>query len=54
MHSGTYLPEVAEEMGWTRTEFLEHCCVEKAGLPPDAWKRGADIYVYSSEILSED
>ena len=51
--SGTYLPEVATEMGWDRVEFLEHCCVEKAGLSPDAWKGDADIYVYSSQILDE-
>ncbi len=51
--SGTYLPEVAIEMGWNRTEFLEHCCVEKAGLPKDAWQKGADIYIYSSQIIDE-
>ncbi len=50
---GTYLPEVAVEQGWDRIEFLEHCCVEKAGLPRDAWKKGADIYIYSSQVLSE-
>ena len=50
---GTYLPEVATEMGWDRTEFLEHCCVEKAGLDRDAWKHGALIYIYSSQILSD-
>lgn len=51
--SGTYLPEVAEEMGWNKEEFLEHCCVEKAGLPRDAWKKGAEIYIYSSQVLKE-
>jgi AmmeMemoRadiSam system protein A len=50
---GTYLPEVATEMGWNRTEFLEHCCVEKAGLPRDAWKHVAEVYIYFSQILSE-
>ena len=50
---GTYLPEVATEQGWNKIEFLEHCCAEKAGLPRDAWKKGADIYIYSSQILSE-
>jgi AmmeMemoRadiSam system protein B/AmmeMemoRadiSam system protein A len=50
---GTYLPEVAVEQGWTREEFIEHCCVEKAGLPPDALKRGAELYVYTSQILEE-
>ncbi|HDQ45614.1 MAG TPA: AmmeMemoRadiSam system protein B [bacterium] len=51
--SGTYLPEVATEMGWNREQFLSSCCADKAGLPPDAWKRGADIFVYTSQILSE-
>ena len=50
---GTYLPEVATEQGWNKIEFLEHCCVEKAELSKDAWKKGADIYIYSSQILSE-
>jgi len=50
---GTYLPEVATEQGWNKIEFLEHCCVDKAGLSKDAWKKGADIYIYSSQILSE-
>jgi AmmeMemoRadiSam system protein A len=51
--SGTYLPEVATDMGWNRIQFLESCCEEKAGLPADAWKDGADIYIYSSQILKE-
>jgi AmmeMemoRadiSam system protein B/AmmeMemoRadiSam system protein A len=51
--SGTYLPEVATELGWDRIEFLEHCCVEKAGLARDAWKKGAEIFVYTSSVLDE-
>jgi MEMO1 family protein len=51
--SGTYLPEVATEMRWNRIQFLESCCEEKAGLPADAWKTGADIYIYSSQVLEE-
>jgi len=50
---GTYLPEVAVEQGWDRQEFVEHCCMEKAGLPRDAWKTGAELYIYSSQILTE-
>ena len=50
---GTYLPEVATELGWNREEFLSHCCAEKAGLSPDAWKTGAEIYIYASQILDE-
>jgi hypothetical protein len=51
--SGTYLPEVATELGWNREQFLTRCCEEKAGLAPDAWKKGADIYIYTSQVLSE-
>jgi AmmeMemoRadiSam system protein B/AmmeMemoRadiSam system protein A len=53
MRSGTFLPEVATDMGWDRIQFLEYCCAEKAGLPADAWKKGADIYIYTSQILKE-
>ena len=49
---GTYLPEVATEQGWSREELLSHCCRDKAGLSPDAWKQ-ADIYIYSSQIIDE-
>ncbi|NQT26097.1 AmmeMemoRadiSam system protein B [candidate division KSB1 bacterium] len=51
--SGTYLPEVATDLGWTKEQFLESCCAEKAGLAPDAWKTGADIFIYTSQILSD-
>jgi AmmeMemoRadiSam system protein B/AmmeMemoRadiSam system protein A len=50
---GTYLPEVAVELGWNREEFLSHCCAEKAGLSADAWKKDAEIYIYSSQIIGE-
>ena len=49
-HAGLLLPQVAVEYGWDREEFLEHTC-EKAGLPRDAWREGAEIYVYSGEIF---
>jgi AmmeMemoRadiSam system protein B/AmmeMemoRadiSam system protein A len=52
-HSGTYLPEVATELNWTKEEFLSHCCANKAGLPADAWKKGAEIFIYGSQILDE-
>ena len=40
-------------MGWNRREFVEHCAEEKAGLAPDAWEKGAEMYIYTSQILSE-
>ncbi len=49
---GVFLPQVAEETGWSRDEFLSHLCSEKAGLPPDAWRRGADLYVFTVQSFS--
>ena len=39
-HRGLLLPQVAPEWGWDREAFLAQTC-HKAGLPRDAWKRGA-------------
>ncbi len=52
--TGCFLPQVATDMGWTREEFLSQCCSIKAGLSPDAWKKGGvDVYIFTSEIISE-
>lgn len=47
---GLLLPQVAVENGWTRDEFLEEACL-KAGLGPDAWKKGAEIYTFQAVIF---
>lgn len=49
-HSGTFLPQVAEEVNWTKEEFLGHCARDKAGLPWDEWK-DAELYTYKVEIV---
>jgi AmmeMemoRadiSam system protein B/AmmeMemoRadiSam system protein A len=51
-HSGLLLPQVATEYGWEREEFLQHTC-NKAGLDRDAWKKGAEIYIFSASVFSE-
>ena len=52
--SGVFLPQVADETGWGRDEFLSNLCEQKAGLPPDAWKDPAtDIYVFTAEVFGE-
>jgi AmmeMemoRadiSam system protein A len=52
--SGVYLPQVAEETGWDKEQFLTSLCAHKAGLPPDAWKDPATrIYVFSADIIHE-
>ena len=49
---GVFLPEVAVEQNWTREQTLNYLCAHKAGLPPDAWKQGAKLEVFSSVVLS--
>ena len=49
---GTFLPQVAEETGWTTEEFLGHCARDKAGIGYDGWK-DADLYTYQTEIVNE-
>ncbi len=52
--SGVYLPQVAEEAGWNKEEFLTSLCGQKAGLSPDAWKDPAtEMYVFTAEIFKE-
>jgi AmmeMemoRadiSam system protein A len=50
--SGTFLPQVANETGWTIEDFLGHCSRDKAGLGWDGWK-DADIYTYEATVFSE-
>ena len=51
--AGLLLPQVAQEYGWTREEYLCHTCL-KAGLPADAWKRpGLKAEKFTAEVLSE-
>jgi AmmeMemoRadiSam system protein A len=47
---GLLLPQVATEWGWDREQFLSQTCV-KAGLPPDAWRRGARVYRFPAEVF---
>jgi AmmeMemoRadiSam system protein A len=51
--AATYLPEVPLEAGWkTREEEMASLC-RKAGLPPDAWRSGAEFWVYKTQIFDE-
>jgi uncharacterized protein len=52
MNRGLLLPQVATEHRWDRDTFLDHTCL-KAGLPVDAWKRGARIFVFEAEVFGE-
>ncbi|MFZ0994192.1 MAG: AmmeMemoRadiSam system protein A [Candidatus Sulfotelmatobacter sp.] len=49
---GLLLPQVPVEHAWDRTAFLEQTC-RKAGLPPDAWQKGATIEGFTAEVFGE-
>jgi pyruvate formate lyase activating enzyme len=51
--TGTFLPQVATETGWSLEEFLGHCARDKAGLSYDGWK-DADIFTYEAIVFSEE
>jgi len=38
MRSGVFLPQVADETGWSKETFLSELCSQKAGLSAEAWK----------------
>ena len=48
--SGTFLPQVADEVNWTKEEFIGHCSQDKAGLGWDGW-RDAELYVYEAIVF---
>jgi AmmeMemoRadiSam system protein A len=49
---GLLLPQVPVEHGWDRVTFLEQTC-RKAGLPPDAWRKGATIEGFTAEVFGD-
>ena len=51
-HSGVFLPQVWEETGWTRHEFLRELASQKAGLPPDAWE-SATLSTFQDQVFTE-
>ena len=48
--SGTFLPQVADEVNWTKEEFVGHCSQDKAGLGWNGW-RNAELYVYEAIVF---
>lgn len=51
--SGTFLPQVAKKMNWSKEQLLGHCSRYKAGLGWHGWKK-AELYIYSAIIFSEN
>jgi uncharacterized protein len=53
LHRGLLLPQVAAEWNWDRERFLDETCA-KAGLPSDAWRRGARIQGFTTWVFADD
>lgn len=52
--SGVYLPQVAKETNWSRDEFMDSLCAQKARIPQSAWRTGdAEIFIFTAEVFSE-
>jgi AmmeMemoRadiSam system protein A len=49
---GLLLPQVATEWHWDAREFASQTCV-KAGLPRDAWEKGASLFRFEAEVFGE-
>lgn len=50
--SAVFLPQVAPEQGWDLDQTLTHLS-QKAGLPEDAWKKGASFLVFQADVFGE-
>lgn len=48
--SAVFLPQVAPEQGWDLPTTLTHLSM-KAGLPHDAWRHGADFFVFTAQVI---
>jgi len=55
IRSGVFLPQVADETGWSLEEFLSQLCWQKAGLAPDCYKndKEVELQVYTAQVFSE-
>lgn len=52
--SGTFLPQVATETGWTLDEFLGQLCSQKAGLPSDCYQDpSVNLFVFEAFVFPE-
>lgn len=50
---GLLLPQVPVEENWNQSTYLQQAC-RKAGLPRDAWEKGADIFVFEAVVFKEE
>lgn len=51
---GVFLPQVATETGWSRKEFLNQLCCQKAGLAANCWQdKDASLFIFTAKVYKE-
>ncbi|MFH1233320.1 MAG: AmmeMemoRadiSam system protein A [Patescibacteria group bacterium] len=52
---GVFLPQVADETGWSKEEFLSHLCENKAGLPAKCYKnKDILLSVFTAQVFARN
>ncbi len=52
-HQGVFLPQVASETHWSKEEFLNELCSQKAGLPADCWKNPKiSLWTFQADVFN--
>ena len=53
--SGVFLPQVADETGWSRDKFLEELCENKAGMDKECYKdKDTEIHIFTAQVFIEE
>ena len=52
MNKGLLLPQVPVEWNWDLETYLQHGCM-KAGLKENAWKKDAQVKIFSAQVFSD-
>ena len=53
--AGCFLPQVARETGWDKTQLLARLCTEKMGLPAGAWRDPrAKLFHFTTEVIGPE
>lgn len=52
MNKGLLLPQVPVEWNWDLETYLQHGCT-KAGLEENAWKKDAQVEIFSAQVFSD-
>ncbi len=52
--SGTFLPQVATDTGWSLEDFLGNCARDKSGIGWEGWKdKDAELFTYQALVFGE-